>query len=71
MKRTNATTSLAACLLLTCLPDIADIRAAEGGTPLGMFQKAADVGNVGVVGSSAYDPGTQDYRITGSGANIW
>jgi alpha-L-fucosidase len=38
---------------------------------IGMFDKASDVGDVGITGSAAYDAGTQEYRITGSGVNIW
>jgi TolB protein len=38
---------------------------------LGVFEAQADVGQVQRPGSSLYDPGKQEYFLTGSGANMW
>jgi regulation of enolase protein 1 (concanavalin A-like superfamily) len=37
----------------------------------GAFTNAGDVGNPAKKGSTVFDPATGEYRITGSGANIW
>jgi TolB protein len=37
----------------------------------GAFTHAGDVGNPAIKGSTAYDPATREYRITGAGANMW
>jgi len=39
--------------------------------PVGIFDGQADVGNVKIGGSGDYDPALQQYKISGSGANIW
>jgi len=44
---------------------------AENAASLGVFQRASDVGDVNHPGSARYDAGTQTYRVTGSGANVW
>jgi TolB protein len=38
---------------------------------LGIFEQATDVGNVKLAGSSFYDPLTEEYRLKGSGSNMW
>jgi regulation of enolase protein 1 (concanavalin A-like superfamily) len=38
---------------------------------LGIFTSAADVGNPAIKGAAEFDASTGQYRITGSGANIW
>jgi len=38
---------------------------------LGAFEAAGDVGRVSLPGSARYDAGASQYRLTGSGANIW
>lgn len=38
---------------------------------LGIFTNSADVGSPAIKGSTVYDASTGQYRITGSGANIW
>lgn len=38
---------------------------------LGLFANAGDVGGPAIKGSTAYDAATGQYRITGSGANMW
>ncbi len=38
---------------------------------LGAFTNSADVGGPALKGSTAYSASTGEYRITGSGANIW
>jgi hypothetical protein len=37
----------------------------------GQFENAQDVGDVGLAGATAFDAGSQTYRVTGSGANMW
>ena len=39
--------------------------------PTGIFDGQTDVGNVKLAGNVVYDAGLQQYKITGSGANIW
>ena len=39
--------------------------------PLGVFDGHGDVGHVRTTGSVAFDPQSQEYRITGSGQNMW
>ena len=39
--------------------------------PLGEFETATDVGQISLAGTSTYDAASGQYRITGSGANIW
>jgi hypothetical protein len=43
---------------------------AQGGS-FGQFTNAGDVGGPAIKGSTAFDPSTRQYRITGSGANMW
>ena len=38
---------------------------------LGIFEQSADVGITPLKGSTTYDAGSGEYRITGGGANIW
>ncbi len=38
---------------------------------LGLFTNSGDVGNPAIAGSSTFDAATGQYRVTGSGANIW
>src|SRR4030042_1746734 len=40
-------------------------------TGLGQFERNADVGPVSLPGSAQFDAATKQYRITGSGANVW
>ncbi|MCX6952865.1 MAG: hypothetical protein NTV51_11975 [Verrucomicrobia bacterium] len=51
------------CALCTAVP----ARAAN----LGEFEQATDVGKIALPGSSTFDPATGQYRLTGSGANMW
>ena len=39
--------------------------------PAGIFDNTGDVGPVRYAGSTTYDPGSQAYQLSGSGANIW
>lgn len=39
--------------------------------PIGAFQDSLDVGNPKLAGSSHYDEKTKEYRLSGSGYNIW
>ncbi len=38
---------------------------------LGVFENTLDVGNVRHAGNVTYDPGTGEYLVSGSGANMW
>lgn len=38
---------------------------------LGMFETQGDVGMPGIKGRSVYDAKTQEYELTGAGANMW
>ena len=38
---------------------------------LGVFESACDVGTVNYPGSSVYEPLTGQYRLKGSGSNMW
>jgi hypothetical protein len=38
---------------------------------LGLFERNADVGQVSLPGSAQFDAATKQYRVTGSGANMW
>jgi hypothetical protein len=44
---------------------------AQAASELGTFESATDVGNPALKGSTAFDSGRGEYRITGGGANIW
>src|SRR6185369_4801144 len=39
--------------------------------PIGIFEIQQDIGDVNKPGSASYDPETEAYAITGSGANMW
>lgn len=39
--------------------------------PVGQFTHHADVGAPEIAGSTTFDAGSQEYRLTGAGANIW
>lgn len=54
---------VAACLLC------ASVRAQSGN--LGVFANAGDVGGPKIKGAATFDPSNGEYRITGSGANMW
>jgi TolB protein len=56
------------CLLLICLPAAAAL--AQSGS-LGVFTNSGDVGGPARKGSSEFDAAARQYRVTGSGANIW
>jgi hypothetical protein len=43
---------------------------AQGGKP-GIFTNSGDVGSPSIKGSSEFNPANGEYKITGSGANIW
>ena len=58
---------LGVLLSCTCGPMVSSSRAAA----LGEFESATDVGVIEVKGSSEFLPDKGQYRITGSGANIW
>jgi TolB protein len=54
---------VAACLLY------ASVSAQSGN--VGVFANAGDVGGPKIKGATAFDPSNGEYRITGSGANMW
>jgi Tol biopolymer transport system component len=53
--------------LLGRLPALSPIRSAD----LGAFEHESAVGDVHVAGAAVYDRGREEYRLTGSGANMW
>lgn len=55
-------------LALVCLLSVPLF--AQGGN-VGIFTTAGDVGAPANKGATVYDPATGEYRITGSGANMW
>ena len=55
-------------LSLICL--LASTALAQSGN-LGIFTNSGDVGNPSRKGSTEFNASTGQYRITGSGANIW
>lgn len=64
--------SLQTCLLLFFACTIISTQASSAQTTSkGIFDNDSDVGNIKLPGSVKYDYGLQQYRITGSGANIW
>lgn len=40
-------------------------------SPVGVFDAQTDVGRVRPAGSASYEPGKQEYMISGSGQNMW
>jgi TolB protein len=55
-------------LIAACLVGVA-VSAQSG--RLGVFANAGDVGGPAIKGAAAFDASTKEYRITGSGANMW
>jgi hypothetical protein len=55
-------------LVLTCLA--AGLVLAQS-SKFGAFTNASDVGDPSIKGTTQYDAGKGEYRITGAGANIW
>jgi TolB protein len=55
-------------LLTLCL--LSTSAFAQGGN-LGVFTNSGDVGGPAIKGSAEFNPSNGQYRITGSGANIW
>ena len=41
------------------------------GAPVGEFAQATDVGLITLAGSAEFLPATGQYRLTGSGLNMW
>ena len=60
--------SISRPLLLVCL--LSAPAFAQSGN-LGLFTSSGDVGGPAIKGSTTFDAATGQYRITGSGANIW
>src|ERR1035438_7699412 len=55
-------------LLLTCL--LAGTAFAQPG-PLGLFSHSDDIGAPPIKGATEFNPATGEYKITGSGSDIW
>src|SRR6202000_575358 len=64
--------SLQTCLLLffACAIFLTQTSSAQN-TSKWIFENDSDVGNIKLPGSVKYDYGLQQFRVTGSGANIW
>jgi hypothetical protein len=56
-------------LLLVCLLASSTLAAQTG--PLGLFTNAADIGAPPLKGSAEFNPATREYKITGTGTDIW
>src|ERR1700736_5513717 len=56
-------------LLLTCL--LASCTLEQSGAALGSFTNSHDIGAPPIKGSAEFDASTGDYKITGSGTDIW
>ncbi len=54
--------------ITTCLVTLATGLSAD---PIGIFETSADIGKIELKGSSEFLPDKGQYRITGSGKNIW
>lgn len=48
-----------------------DLKAQNENRKTGEFDLFSDIGSPAIPGTSAYDPLTETYRISGSGSNIW
>ncbi|WP_179413370.1 TolB family protein [Mucilaginibacter sp. E4BP6] len=57
--------------LLICFLCAVFFNQAVSAQNLGIFDAQTDVGNVKLTGSALYEPGSQQYKVTGSGYNIW
>jgi len=57
--------------MLICIFFIAFITPKIKAQSIGIFDNQSDVGNVKLTGSTQYEPQLQQYKITGSGYNIW
>jgi TolB protein len=59
----------AVCLL--ALGVVSPGRAADAPSPVGVFEDHADIGAVAIPGSASFDPDTQEYSLSSSGADMW
>jgi len=50
---------------------IAPARAGDAPGQVGAFERHEDVGGVGIPGTAAYDPDSQEYAVSSSGTNMW
>ena len=41
------------------------------GTPVGMFENSADIGEPKLIGTASYDESTGTYTLSGGGLNVW
>ncbi len=60
-------------LLAAALPLLLAHSSAPAADPaaLGLFERQADIGDVGLAGGLEFDSQAQTYRLTGGGANMW
>jgi TolB protein len=57
--------------LILAIMAVSAIAAPPAGGKLGLFESQTDVGAPPKAGSAQYNPATQQYTITGGGANMW
>ena len=69
VRSAQPTTSMALVLVMLCLGGLAGKHALAG--PPGEFEGRSDVGKIALPGSVEFDAAKLEYRIAGSGANIW
>jgi TolB protein len=60
-----------ACLVALCGATLRLPAQAPAARGIGEFQDQADVGKIDRPGSAEYDAGRREYRVTGSGENVW
>jgi len=61
---------VAACLMVLIPFALSAAAFAQSENP-GLFSSSGDVGGPAIKGSTAFNPSNGQYRLTGSGANIW
>lgn len=62
---------LPALLCACAVGVVTSARAGDQPSPVGVFDGHADVGGVGIPGSSAYDRDSQEYLLSASGSDMW
>jgi TolB protein len=64
-------TLMPALLSAFAIGAVSSARAAEQPSPVGVFDGHADVGNVAIPGSTAFDKDSQEYLLSSSGYDMW
>lgn len=64
-------TTILRLLVITACVFFFEAKAQKVNRSAGFFEAFSDIGSPAIKGTSAYDPETETYRISGSGSNIW